>query len=123
MRSDDSSYQNPEKLEPDLRRMLESFSNRGRAAFLRTGISPIEQLVADAPAEYQELIFIKLLIDEAQLRQAKKDSLSLTEYKGRFPDRIELVDKAWREIERPDVPSTCDVQNDPLESVVINSNS
>ncbi|XZE52167.1 bifunctional serine/threonine-protein kinase/formylglycine-generating enzyme family protein [Planctomycetaceae bacterium SH139] len=83
---------------PNFQLILEKLSDRGREAFERDGSSPIEQLVAEAPAEYQDKIFVQLLVEEYQLRKMRGETATLEMVRQRFPTRLELVEKAWREI-------------------------
>lgn len=104
----------PESLNkgPEFRALLESLSDRLRSELSDEGFGPIEQLVAEAPAEYQATIFAELIIEEAQLRMMRGARPTLDEYLQRFPDRVVLVEKAWQKLQSPAASSTVDHHGD-----------
>lgn len=104
----------PESLNngPEFRALLESLSDRLRGELSDEGFGPIEQLVAEAPAEYQATIFAELIIEEAQLRKMRGAQPTLDEYLRRFPDRVMLIEKAWQKLQSPAASSTVDHPGD-----------
>jgi len=105
----------PESLDknPAFRALLESLSDRLRSELSGDGFGPIEQLVAEAPPEYQATIFEELVIAEAQLRMMRGAEPTLDEYLQRFPNRVTLIERAWRKLQSHAAPSTVDHQGDP----------
>ncbi|MFO0942318.1 MAG: serine/threonine-protein kinase [Pirellulales bacterium] len=95
---------------PVFRSCLKSLSDRMRVALTNEGFGPIEQLVAEAPTEFQAMIFLELIIEEAQLRKIRGVEPTIDEYLLRFPKKTELIDKAWKKIQSLAAISTVDYQ-------------
>jgi hypothetical protein len=104
----------PESLNkgPEFRALLESLSDRLRSELSDEGFGPIEQLVGEAPPEYQATIFAELMIEEVQLRMMRGAQLTLDEYLQRFPTKVELVERAWKKLQSPAASSTVDHHQD-----------
>ncbi len=98
----------PESLNegPEFRALLESLAERLRNELSDDGFGPIEQLVAEAPDEYQATIFAELIIKEAQLRKMRAAQPTLEEYLERFASKAELVSRAWERLQSPDLSAT-----------------
>lgn len=110
----------PESLKkgPEFRALLESLSDRLRSELSDEGFGPIEQLVAETPAEYQATIFAELIIEEAQLRMMRGAQPTLDEYLRRFPTKVELVERAWQKLQSPAASSTVDHHQDSSDDQV-----